>query len=67
MDNWKCVFTADQEYQAELVKGFLTNENIEAVVYSKKGSDYNIFGYVEVYVQPEDENLAIELIKAKIF
>jgi len=67
MDNWKCVYTADQEYQAELVKGFLTNENVEAVVYNKKDSAYNIFGLAEVYVQPEDENLAIELIKAKKF
>jgi len=67
MDNWKCVYTTDQTYQAELVRGFLANENVEAVIFNKKESSYNIFGDVEVYVQPEDENLAIELIKEKKF
>ena len=65
MEKWKCVFTTDQEYQAELVKGYLTNENIEAVIFNKKDSAYTFYGYVEVYVQPEDENLAVELIKEK--
>jgi hypothetical protein len=63
MEDWKCVYTTEQEYKAELVKGFLTNENIEAVVYNKKDSAYVIFGHVKVYVQPENENLAVELIK----
>ena len=67
MENWKCVYATDQAYQAELVKGFLANENIEAVIFNKKDSAYTIFGEVEVYVQPEDENLATELIKEKTF
>ena len=67
MENWKCIYTADQAYQAELVRGYLTNENVEAVVHNKKDSAYNLFGYAEVYVQPEDENLAIELIKQRNF
>ena len=67
MENWQCIYTTDQEYQADLVKGYLANENVEAVIFNKKDSAYNIFGRVEVYVQPEDENLAIELIKEKKF
>jgi len=68
MENWKCVYATDQEYQAILVKGFLANENVEAVILDKKDSSaYNIFDKVEVYVQPEDENIAIELIKEKKF
>ena len=67
MDNWKCVYTTDQAYKAEHVRGYLANENIEAIVFNKKDSAYTFFGYVEVYVQPEDENLAIELIKQRNF
>jgi len=67
MENWICVYTTGQEYHAELVRGYLANENIEAVVLNKKDSAYVCFGYVEVYVQPEDENLAIELIKKRNF
>ena len=65
MENLKCVYTTDQVYQAELVKGYLAGEDIEAVIFNKKDSAYTIFGDVEVYVQQEDENLAIELIKEK--
>ena len=67
MENWKCVYTTDQAYQAELVKGYLANENVEAVVFNKKDSAYTMFGELEVLVQPEDENIATELIKEKKF
>jgi len=67
MENWKCVYTTDQAYKAELVKAYLANEDIEALVFNKKDSAYIIFGDVEVYVQPDDENMATELIKAKQF
>ena len=63
MENWKCVYTTNQVYKAEAVKEFLAKEDIEAVVVNKKDSSYTVFGEVELYVQPEDENLAIELVK----
>jgi hypothetical protein len=63
MENWISVFSTDQTYKAELVKEYLANENIEAVVFDKKDSAYTIFGEVELYVQPENENMAAELIK----
>jgi hypothetical protein len=67
MENWKRIYTTDQAYKADLVKAYLANEDIEAVIFNKKDSAYIIFGEVDVYVQPEDENLATELIKAKQF
>jgi len=63
MENWVCVYTANQVYKAEAVKELLSEENIEAVVVNKKDSMY-LFGEVELFVQPEDENLATELIKS---
>jgi len=63
MENWKCVYTTDQVYKANAVKELLTEENIEAVVMNRKDSAYTVFGNVELYVPPEDENLAAELIK----
>ena len=62
MENWICIYTADQMFKAEAVKFLLTEENIEVVVMDKKDSSY-LWGEVELYVQPEDENLAVELIK----
>ena len=63
MENWKCVYTAVQLYKVDVVKDFLTAENIEAVVVNKMDSAYTMFGEVELYVKPEDENRAVELIK----
>lgn len=63
MKNWKCVYSANQVYKAEAVKDLLARDNIEAVVLNKIDSAYTVFGEVELYVQPEDEDRAVELIK----
>ncbi len=63
MEDWKCVYTTNQVYKAEAVKTFLANENVESVVVNKKDSDFTVFGEVELYVQPENENIALELVK----
>ena len=62
MENWICVYTTDQVHKAETMKELLSEENIEAVVVNKKDSMY-LFGELELFVQPEDENMATELIK----
>ena len=64
MDNWTCVYTTNQLHQAEMMKKYLIEENIEAVVMNKNDSAYTVFSQVELYVPSEDENLAIELIKS---
>ena len=63
MENWTCVYTTNQVYQAEAVKNFLAEDNIEAVVVDKKESSYHLWGEVQLYVLPENENKAVELIK----
>ena len=63
MENWICVYTTNQVHNADAMKELLAEENIEAVVMNKKDSMY-LFGEVELFVQPEDENLAVELIKS---
>ena len=64
MDNWICIYTTNQLNQAEMMKNYLIEENIEAVVMNKKDSAYTVFNDVELYVPSEDENLAAELIKS---
>ena len=63
MENWKCVYNANQLYKVEVIRDFLTSANIEAVVVNKMDSSYIMFGDVELYVQPDDESRAVELIK----
>ena len=62
MDNWTCVYVTNSVAKAETVKGLLINEDIEAFVMNKQDSSF-LLGEVMLYVQPEDENLAVELIK----
>lgn len=61
--DWKCIFTTDEPYQAELIKQMLNNNNINAVVINRQDSSYQTFGSAEVYVNLEDESEALNLIK----
>jgi uncharacterized protein len=60
--DWVMVCTSFTVAEAEIVKGNLENEGIIAVVVNKKDSSYLSFGAVEVYVKPEDEERAKEII-----
>ena len=49
MSNWQSVFTTDQVYQADIVKGVLADRGIQAVVVNKQDTAYK-FGHIEVNV-----------------
>ncbi|MFN3556418.1 MAG: putative signal transducing protein [Bacteroidales bacterium] len=51
--NWLCIYTTQQEYKAEIVKGVLENEGIKCFSLSKKDYAY-AFGEIELYVSPDD-------------
>jgi len=61
MDNWKKVFTNNQQHKAEIVKAILEENDIPAVVISKKDSLYQ-FGNYEVHVSSEDILKALKMI-----
>jgi hypothetical protein len=56
------VYTTDQVYLAEVIKGSLAADGIEALVLNQRDSSYQTFGYVEIWVKPEDEERAKEII-----
>jgi hypothetical protein len=60
-DNWKKVFTSSDFFKSEMVRQFLVDNNIEAVILNKQGYPYQI-GEVEVYVQEDLLDKAAELI-----
>jgi hypothetical protein len=60
-DNWKKVFTSSDFFKSEMVRQFLVDNNIEAVILNKQGYPYQI-GEVEVYVQDDLLDKAAELI-----
>lgn len=56
--DWVKIYSTDVNYKAELLRGLLFENNIEAVIINKKDSSY-LFGELELYVNTDD------VIKAK--
>ena len=57
--HWEAVFSTTLLYKAEIIRGMLEEEGIQAVIVNKQDSSYLSFGDVEVYVKSED------ILKAK--
>lgn len=53
-ESWECIYTTNLQYQAEILKDLLLEEEIPAVVINKKDSSYLAFGDIEVFVHRED-------------
>ncbi|NJK85977.1 MAG: DUF2007 domain-containing protein [Bacteroidales bacterium] len=59
MENeWVSIFITSDQFYAELAKGLLEENNIEAVVVNKQDSFYH-FGEIELYVKRDN------IVKAK--
>jgi hypothetical protein len=56
--DWVKIYSTDVNYKAELLRGLLFENNIEAVIINKKDSSY-LFGELELYVSTDN------VIKAK--
>lgn len=56
--DWVKIYSTGVNYKAELLKGLLFENNIEAVIMNKKDSSYG-FGELELYVSSDN------VIKAK--
>lgn len=66
MENWIKVFEDGMQVRAEIVKGILIENEIQAVVLNKKETIYKIFGTYEVLVKREDAMNATKLIQNAI-
>lgn len=62
--DWVKVFSSDRPFEAEIVKGMLLDNDIEAVLLNRQSSSYNITlpGQVELYVHESMEKLAKDLV-----
>ncbi|MGC8865288.1 MAG: putative signal transducing protein [Bacteroidales bacterium] len=63
-EEFVCVYTSAQPYDAQLVQGLLIDSGIEATVVNKRDSLY-LIGYAEVYVKKEDQEIALEIINKR--
>lgn len=66
MKDWQRVYASDHNYRAEIVKAILKENNIPAVVISKKDSALQMFGRFEVHVSPDDLLHALKIVENEI-
>ncbi len=59
---WRKIYTTTLRQKAEIVKGALENEEIPAVILDKKDSSYQVFGEIELYVNPDHAEEAERII-----
>ncbi|MFV0366620.1 MAG: DUF2007 domain-containing protein [Mangrovibacterium sp.] len=58
-----CVYTTPNNFEGELVKGMLIDNDIPCVILKKQDSPYQLFGNLELYVHQSQAEEAIELLK----
>lgn len=62
--DWTLIYSTNLEYQAELAREVLEENNIEVFIINKKDSFYVTIGDIELYVLKECEGAAREIIKS---
>lgn len=61
-EDWVKVYSSPQLYEVELIRGLLSEHEIESVTIDKQDSAY-LFGVVELYVKVENAFQAKQLIE----
>ena len=61
--HWEVVFTTNQRYEAEILRGVLDEEGIQAVIVNKQDSSYISFGEIELLVPFEAVLTAKQLME----
>lgn len=65
-ENWKLVFKAEDEFEAEVVKAKLQENGIEAMLFNRSDSMFTTLDDTQysagVLVHPDDETKALNLI-----
>ena len=54
--HWEIVFSTNLLYKAEIIRGMLEEEGLQAVIVNKQDSSYISFGEIDIFV-PRDQVL----------
>lgn len=61
--NWTMAYSVSKLYRAELIVRKLQDNEIEALLINKKDSATMSFGSIEIYVEKENLEKALEIIR----
>ena len=63
--NWVVLKSNSQDFEIEMMKGFLLDNGIDSIIMNKKDSSYQMFGESELMIKEEDLHKANELLNSR--
>lgn len=61
--DWVCAYRTEKNFQAEIAKEILENEEIDCVILNENDSNFPSIGEIEIWVHKDFEEKAIQLLK----
>jgi hypothetical protein len=61
--DWVCIFHTEHDFQAEIAKDILENEEIDCVLMNEHDSTFPSIGDLEIWVHKDFEETATKLLK----
>lgn len=61
--DWVCVYRTEKNFQAEIAKEILENEEIDGVILNENDSNFPSIGEIEIWVHKDFEEKATQLLK----
>lgn len=62
MSDWIKIYESEAPWQAELVKAYLAENEVQAIVMNQRDSSYQVFGSAAVMVPASQQNTAEALL-----
>jgi hypothetical protein len=67
MKSWYKIYTTDSYAEANIIKGMLEENSIQAILLNKQDSSYLFLGEIELYVSVHFKDVAIRLVNNILF
>lgn len=67
MEGWFKLYSTKNYVEANIIKGMLEENNIQAVILNRQDSSYLVFGEIEIYVPLHLKDVAQHLLNNALF
>ena len=67
MQGWFRLYTTRNYLEANIIKGMLEENNIQAIILNMQDSSYLVFGEIELYVPMHLKDIALHLLDNALF
>jgi hypothetical protein len=67
MQGWFRLYTTQNYVEANIIKGMLEENNIQAIILNMQDSSYLVFGEIELYVPMHLKDIALRLLDNALF